>query len=58
MDKTNAPADPAQGSGQHDIVGAQCVGGGLNAGRALDGGDDRLDVGQRAGKARRQVIGQ
>ena len=54
----HAPAYPAHGAGQRDRIAAQRVGGRLHALGLLDRGDHLLDLGQRAGKARRQMIGQ
>jgi len=58
MDQAHAPAHPAQRRGQRDIVGPQSIGGRFNAGRALHGGHDSLDVRERARKARRQMVRQ
>jgi len=52
------PAHPAHRAGQADRHGAQCVGTGLHAARALGGSDDLLDLRQGARKPGRQMIGQ
>ncbi len=57
-DQTRAPANPAQGRGQSDIVGAHSVGGSLQARCVLHHRHHCLDFRQRARKPRRQMIRQ
>lgn len=58
VDQAHAPAHPAQRTGQADVILPQRVGRRLDAGRTLHGCHHLLDVRERAGKARRQMIGQ